>query len=341
MRAVVLGPEFGVDQLRVVERPVPVPKEGEVLLRMSAISLNFRDLLMVKGQYNPKQPLPLIPCSDGVGWVERVGLGVSENWIGKRVCPIFAQQWLRGPFQRSHLGSTLGGPLQGTLRDWMCCPVEAVVEPPEHLSDAEAAGLPCAGVTAFRALIELGELNSEQTVLIQGTGGVSLFALQIAKTAGATVVITSSRDERLEIARGMGADFGINYLKDPEWGRTAKQWTGGTGFDHIVEVGGGATLDASLQAVAAGGRVHVIGVLSGVKSQLLLTRLLMNQVRLQGVFVGSRTTFEGLVDWFDRHQLRPQIDRRFEMEDVQTAFTHLEAGAHMGKVVIQLSDDSA
>ena len=340
MRAIQLHPSFGVEHLGVVQIEKPEVGPGQLLLRMTAASLNYRDLLMVRGHYNPKQPLPLVPCSDGVGWVEAVGEGVDPSWMGQRVCPTFAESWHGGDFNSTVLQSTRGGPLPGTLQEWMCVPADAVVIPPSHLTDEEAACLPCAGVTAYRALVELGGLTAGQRVLLQGTGGVSLMALRIAKAMGAVVAMTSSQDDRISRAMEWGADVGFNYRTGPNWGKEAKAWTGGHGFDHIVEVGGAGTLEQSLRAIAGGGTIHVIGVLSGVKTELLLTRVLMHQVRMQGIFVGSQTTFEGLNRLFTAHQLRPPIDCVFELEQIQAAFAHLAAGRHMGKVVIHISDGS-
>jgi NADPH:quinone reductase-like Zn-dependent oxidoreductase len=337
MRAVELKDGFGIDSLTLVQRAVPEPGPGEIGLKMLAASLNYRDLLMVRGQYNPRQPLPLIPCSDGVGRVISVGEGVDPGWLNRRVCPIFAQTWLSGSFQGEALKSTLGGPLDGTLCEVMTVPVESVVEIPDDLDDTQAACLPCAGVTAFRALGELGAVKAGERVLLQGTGGVSLAALGIAKALGATVAITSSRDERLERAKSLGADAGFNYVRDPKWARTARAWTGGEGFHHVVEVGGAETLESSLRAVAPGGSVYVIGVLSGVQASLTLTRLLMHQVRMQGVFVGSKSTFLGLLELMKNHPCRPVVDEVFSLADIRAAFEHLAAGRHFGKVVIRLT----
>ena len=222
MRAWEVAGAFGRDHLRLVERDDPTPGPGELLLRMRAASLNYRDLLMVEGRYNPKQPLPLVPCSDGVGEVETVGDDVRGFAPGDRVCPIFAPRWLSGEPTRERVRTTLGGPLDGTLREQMTVAAESVVRPPAHLSDAEAAALPCAAVTAWSALVEQGRLRAGETVLVLGTGGVALFALQIAVLHGARAIVTSSSDEKLDRARALGAAETINYVREPAWGKRAR-----------------------------------------------------------------------------------------------------------------------
>ena len=336
MRAWEIGQGFGLEQLRRVERPeVGTPSEGLVRIRMRAASLNYRDLLMIRGHYNPRQPLPLVPGSDGVGEVIAVGPGVQRVTVGQRVCPIFSQGWLSGPPSRAALATTLGGPLDGVLQEEMLVPAEALVVPPDSLTDAEAACLPCAMVTAYNALVEQGQLRAGQTVLVQGTGGVSIAALQIARALGARVMATSSRTERLERLVALGAEHTVNYRENPSWGKAAREWTGGAGVDHVVEVGGADTLEQSLRAVATGGQVSVIGVLSGVKTELALTRVLMHQVRLQGIFVGSRQTFEGVNALVEREQIRPLIDREFPVDALPEALDHLAHGRHFGKVVLR------
>ncbi len=338
MKALVLRNAFGLDNLSIEERPEPEPGPGQVLLRMRAASLNFRDIRMVEGLYNPRQALPLIPASDGVGEVVEVGERVDRVKVGDRVSPLFAQGWLGGAPERARIRSTLGGPLDGTLAEYMVVDAESVVKAPGHMSDEQAACLPCAGVTAWSALVTTGGVKPGDVVLTQGTGGVSVFAVQIAKLMGARVIATSSSDAKLERVRELGASEVINYRKDPEWGKTARELTGGRGVDHIVEVGGGKTLPQSLRAIAPGGQISIIGVLSGVATDLSLLPILMNGIRLQGVFVGHRDSFEELVRACEVDQLDPAVDRVYPLEDAPAAFKQMKSGAHFGKICIRIAE---
>lgn len=337
MRAIEIAGAFGLDNLRLTERAPADPGPDQVAISMRAASLNYRDLLMVRGHYDPRQPLPLVPCSDGVGEVVAVGARVRRVAVGDRVVPTFVQGLDARPVPRDggHLRRTLGGPIDGTLRERMCVPEGDVVRVPDHLTDAQAATLPCAAVTAWSALFGQGALRPGQSVLLQGTGGVSIFALQLAKAAGARVVITSSSDDKLERARALGADHTINYLADPEWGRTARDLTGGV--DHVVEVGGTGTLAQSIKAVCSGGTISVIGVLSGASGALAISPILMRNLRLQGVFVGSRRELEDCCRAIAAHRIEPVVDRRFPLEDTRAAFEHLASGAHLGKIVVDLA----
>jgi len=335
MKSVVVSGGFGLDRLAVVDVEAPVAGRGQVVLRMLAASVNYRDLLMVTGRYNPRQPLPLVPLSDGVGEVVEVGEGVDESWLGRRVCPIFVQGWHSGEPTRDKLKTTLGGPLDGVLRVLMAVPVASVVEVPAHLTDVEAASLPCAAVTAWSALVEQGGVRAGDVVLVQGTGGVSMFALQFARMHGARVIVTSSRDEKLERAVGLGAEAGINYVKEPRWGRAAAKLAGGEGVDHVVEVGGAGTLAESLAAVRVGGHLSMIGVLSGTAERLDLIPILMRNVRVQGVLVGHREGFERMVRAIGAHGMRPVVDRVFGWTEVGEALAYLGAGGHFGKVCVR------
>jgi NADPH:quinone reductase-like Zn-dependent oxidoreductase len=336
VRAFEIQGGFGLDNLILTERPDPRPGPGQVLVRLRAASLNFRDLLTVEGKYNPKQKLPLIPCSDGAGEVVEVGEGVTRVQPGERVCTLFAQKWTSGEPTRERLRSTLGGPLDGTLAELAVFDQESVVKTPEHLSDEEAATLPCAAVTAWSALVTEGGVTAGDTVLVQGTGGVSLFALQIAKILGARVIATSSQDEKLERVRQMRADGLINYREVPDWGKRAKELTGGTGVDHVVEVGGAGTLQQSLQAVRFGGTVSLIGNLSGTKTEILLTHIFMQKIRVNGILVGHRESFEAMNRAIALHGMRPVIDRVFSLEETPAAFRHMAAGGHFGKIVVRI-----
>ncbi len=335
MRAWVIE-RFGLDGLRLGERPEPRPGPGEVRVRVRACSLNYRDVLMATGAYNPKQPLPLQPLSDGVGVVEALGEGVTRVKAGERVAGIFAQRWLSGPFGPEARASTLGGPLPGMLAEAVVLSQEGLVRVPGHLSDEEAACLPCSALTAWNALVVQGRLRAGDSVLVQGTGGVSTFALQLGVLMGARVIVTSGSREKLERARALGAWECIDRQATPAWDVEARRLTGGEGVDHVVEVGGADTLARSLNAVRMEGGVYVIGVLSGVQAALPVTSVLMKQVRLQGVFVGSREMFLALNRAVEAARLAPVVDRVFAFEEAPAAFLHMQQGKHFGKLVIRL-----
>lgn len=334
MRACELQNGFGIDSLKIVEQPEPVLKPGHVRLRMKAWSLNYRDLMVVRGQYNPKLKFPFVPLSDGVGEVVEVGAGVATLTPGTRVCPLFMPLWEAGALTDAKAKSALGGAWPGVLADSVVLPAAGVIPVPAHLTDAEAATLPCAAVTAWHGLITAGHLQPGETVLIQGTGGVSLFALQFALAAGATVIATSSSDAKLERVLKMGAAEGINYKTQPDWDVAVRDFTQGAGVRHVVEVGGAGTLAKSLKCVQTGGIVTLIGVLSGGAGEVNHLPILMKNIRLQGIYVGSGEMFAAMNQAIARHELRPTIDRTFNLNEVQAAFRHLESGQHFGKVVI-------
>ncbi|HVT18374.1 MAG TPA: NAD(P)-dependent alcohol dehydrogenase [Thermoanaerobaculia bacterium] len=336
MRVVEIRGAFGLDHLVEAERPEPRPGFGQVVVRVRAASLNYRDLLTIEGRYNPKQPLPLIPCSDGAGEVVATGEGVSRVRVGDRVCGAFAQRWIAGEPTRERLRSTLGGPLDGMLAELVALDQEGVVRVSGHLTDEEAATLPCAAVTAWSALVTEGGLAAGETVLVQGTGGVSLFALQLARLAGARVIATSSSDEKLGRARELGAAEGINYRAEPQWGKRVRELTGGAGADHVIEVGGAGTFQQSLQAVRFGGRISLIGNLAGSSAEVMLTSILMQRIRVQGILVGHRESFEAMNRAIELHRLRPVIDRVFPLAEARQAFEHMAAGGHFGKICIRL-----
>lgn len=329
---------FGLDHLKMVKQAgSSAPGPGLVLVRIKAVSLNFRDLMMVQGLYNPKQKLPLVPCSDGAGVVLAVGEGVMRVKVGDRVMGIFSQSWLAGPATRERSSHTLGGPLEGTLTEERIFPAEGLVHTPDYLSDVEAATLPCTAVTAWHALVERGNLRAGETVLLQGTGGLSMSALQTAKLMGARVIITSSSDEKLERAKALGAAAGINYKTTPGWDKTVRELTGGVGVDHVVELGGADTWNKSLRAVRVGGHIAVIGVLGGAGSpEVSLVPVLMQNLRINGVFVGSRDIFEAMLKAYTLGEVRPVVDRVFPFSDAPAAFRHLAGGGHFGKIVIEM-----
>ena len=334
MKAFEIQNTFGLDSLTLTEQSEPSPGSGQVLIKLRAASLNYRDLVTVKGLYNPKQPLPLIPLSDGVGEVIAVGENVTRVKTGDRVAGTFFQKWLCGTITQEKAQSALGGAVSGLLAEYVVLHEDGVIHLPEHLTDEEAATLPCAAVTAWNALIISGNVKAGDTVLIQGTGGVSLFALQFAQLVGARVIATSSSDEKLERVRQMGATETINYKQTPDWGKKAYEITGGV--DHVVEVGGAGTLNESLKAVTHGGQISLIGVLTGGKGEISTAAILMKNVRVQGIYVGSREMFEDMNKAIALHKIRPVCDRVFPLESARAALEYMESGKHFGKICIQL-----
>ncbi len=325
----------GLEALTLTERQEPQPAPGQVLLRMRAASLNYRDLLTVKGAYNSKQRLPLIPLSDGVGEVVAVGEGVTRVKIGDRVAGIFMQTWWEGEFSAEKSKSALGGAIDGILAEYVTLHEDGVVHVPEHLSDEEAASLPCAAVTAWQALITQGNLKAGDTILVQGTGGVSLFAVQFAKLVGARAIAISSSDEKLERVLQLGASSGINYKTTSDWDEQVWKLTDEVGVDHVVEVGGAGTLNKSLRAVRFGGTVSLIGVLTGLTGDISTGSILHKGIRVQGIYVGSRAMFEAMNRAIALHQLRPVVDSIFPFTDVREALAYLESGKHFGKIAIR------
>ena len=336
MRAIRVHELGGLGGLRVEDLPDPTPGPGEVLVRVRAVSLNFRDLLMLKGQYNPKLPLPMVPLSDGAGEVAAVGPGAARFQPGDRVAAAFMPGWVSGAPDEVKARSALGGGGTGMLAQNVVLPETGLVAIPDHLSFEEAATLPCAAVTAWHAVVTDGQIKAGDTVLVQGTGGVSIFALQFARLNGARVIATSGNDAKLARVLAMGASDGVNYRTTPDWDRAVLALTGGAGVDHVVEVGGAGTLARSLRAVRIGGRVSLIGVLSGGAGEVSLFPVLMKSIRVQGILVGSVEMFEAMNRAISLHRLRPVIDRVFPMEQTAEALRHLEAGAHFGKVVIRI-----
>ena len=327
---------FGIDQLALADLPLPRPGRGEVLVKVHAASLNYRDLRMVNGQYNPKMALPRIPCSDGAGEVVELGEDVNAVAKGQRVAGIFMQNWLDGDPTAEKTRGALGGDIDGMLAEYVVLRENGVVTVPEHLSYEEAATLPCAGVTAWNALEHAAHVKPGDVVVTQGTGGVSVFALQFAKIAGATVIGTSSSDEKLERAKALGLEAGLNYGQSPEWAKWVQQQTNHRGADLIVEVGGAGTFSQSLQAVRMGGTVAQIGVLSQSDLPLPIPLILHRQVRIHGVYVGSRAHFEVMNQAITAHQIRPVVDRVLPFSQAREGLKAMEKGVHFGKIVIQV-----
>jgi NADPH:quinone reductase-like Zn-dependent oxidoreductase len=336
MRVFQIQDDWGIDHLRLAERPDPKPGPGQVLLRMRAASLNYRDLFVVDRGYGSfTGTLPLVPLSDGVGEVVEVGAGVTRVSVGDRACPCFHQGWIAGAPDLDRLTRTLGGPIDGTMADLMCLPEGGVVKASAHLTDEEAATLPCAALTAWSALVTYDSLGPGSRVLVQGTGGVALFAIQFAKLLGAHVTVISSSDAKLARAKSLGADAGVNYTDTPEWSKPAREITAGRGFDHIVELGGEKTLPQSLRAIRPGGTLSMIGVLSGPSLAAPLGLVVTRQVRLQGITVGHRDGFEAMMRAIGQHKLRPVVDRVFDFADLKDAMAYLKSGAHYGKICVR------
>jgi NADPH:quinone reductase-like Zn-dependent oxidoreductase len=321
-----------LDHLEFVEKPTPTPGAGEVLVGVRAISLNFRDLLAIRGQYNPKMRLPRVPCSDGAGEVVAVGEGVSAWKPGDRVAGIFMQNWLDGPLTAIRSRGALGGDVDGMLTAYTVLRETGLVSVPEHLSFQEAATLPCAGVTAWNAL-KAGNVQPGSTVLIQGTGGVAIFALQLAKLRGARVLGISSSYEKLERAKGLGLDAGLNYRENPDWERWAMDQTGGEGVDLVVEVGGAGTLTRSLKALKIGGTVAQIGVLAESDEPFPTPLVLHKMAKIQGIYVGSRRDFVEMNRAIALAELRP-VGEEFPWTEARAVFERMEEGSHFGKLVL-------
>jgi len=325
--------DFAIDALTLAQRPVPEARRGEILMRVKAASLNYRDLAILVQKYLPTLPLPYVPASDCCGEVVAVGAEVTRFKVGERVMPLYTQGWYDGkPTLEMRTRRTLGAPLAGVLAEYVAVPAEDAVSVPAHLSDVEAATLPIAALTAWSTLQE-GDVKPGDSVLVQGTGGVALFALQFAKLAGAHVIVLSSSDQKLERAKQLGADVGINYRTTPEWAVAVKAATGGRGVDIVVETAG-ASLAQSLACTAFGGFVGVVGFVAGYTAEVPLRALIGPLMRVQGIAVGSRARFEAMNRAIERHALRPVVDSVHPLEDAASAFRHLQAGKHFGKIAI-------
>ncbi|MBK9165076.1 MAG: NAD(P)-dependent alcohol dehydrogenase [Acidobacteria bacterium] len=334
MKAWVIN-NFGIDELSLEDRRVPAIGESEVLVKFHAASINFRDLMVVDGTYNPKMKLPAVPFSDGAGEVVEVGSSVTKWKPGDRVMPIFAQHWFDGDpdaeIRKTSLGA--GSDWDGTLREFGAFDESGLVAMPSHLSYQEAATLPCAALTAWHSLVASGDVKPGETVVTLGTGGVSVFALQFAKAAGARVIATSSSEEKLERLRELGADETINYREREDWDKAILEMTGGRGADHVIEVGGSGTLPRSINATRFGGHIAMIGALTGAAS-FNPTSVFMKAVRVQGIYVGHRRMFEEMARAIEVNQLRPVVDSTFDFGEVKAALHHMKDGKHFGKVAV-------
>jgi NADPH:quinone reductase-like Zn-dependent oxidoreductase len=327
-------PSFGIDNLALIEKDSAQPGPGQVLVRIHAISLNYRDLMVVQGRYNPKMKLPRVPCSDGAGEVVAVGPGVTEWKPEDRVAGTFFQNWIEGQPSAAKQKGALGGDIDGMLATEIVLPADGLVRVPEHLSYAEASTLPCAALTAWNALFTVAKTQPGDTVLIQGTGGVSIFALQFAKMAGARVIGISSSNEKLERARTLGLDAGLNYSENPDWEKWANEQTGGEGVDLAVEVGGAGTLARAIRATRVGGTIAQIGVLSGPNEGVDIRPVLSKQIKVHGVYVGSRENFVSMNKAIALANLKPAIDSTFPFREAPAALRHMENAGHFGKIVI-------
>lgn len=326
----------GIDSLRCRDIEVPRPAPGEVLVRLRAVSLNYRDYMNVTGIRGITGPVPRVPCSDGSGEIAALGEGV-EGWsAGDRVVIPFMPTWLDGGFTQHHAARALGGAVDGLLREFASLPAGCLLRVPESLTLSEAATLPCAAVTAWDALHARGGVQSGETVLILGSGGVSVFALQFARLAGARVLAITSSDSKAQKLRALGADGVHNYRSDPAWDDWAIAQTGGLGVDKVIEIGGPETLNRSLKAVRFGGHIALIGVLTGTSGEIQTVQILRKGIRLDGIYVGSRAMFSDMLESITRNDLKPVIDSCFAFGDAPSAFRHLESAAHSGKIVIEV-----
>ena len=338
MRALNVTAPWGLDAIQVVEKPDPTPGPGQVLVRMKAVSLNYRDLLMVNGMYGRGAATTadvITPFSDGCGVIEAVGAGVTKFKAGDRVATLFFQNWNSGPPNLEKLMSALGFPIPGAGAELQVFGQDGVSKVPEFLTDQQVATLPCAGLTAWRGLFADARLEPGDTVVLQGTGGVSIFGLQFAKAAGYRTVITSSSDEKLARAKALGADHLVNYKTTPAWSGPVRQATGGRGADFIMEVGGGGTIQESMKAIRIGGHIAIIGVVAGAGDPFNPAALIGNSAKLQGLSVGSRDMFEAMCRALDLHKISPVVDKVFPWTDAKAAFSAMAGGEHFGKIVLQ------
>jgi NADPH:quinone reductase-like Zn-dependent oxidoreductase len=329
-------PAFGIDNLAITPTTIPAPGPHEVLVDLHFASLNFRDLMTVLGTYNPKMALPRIPGSDGAGIVTAIGPEVTRFQVGDRVTSLFFQDWHDGEIQPSTPKSALGGVIDGTFTTARLFPDTGLIATPGYLTDEHAATLPCAALTAWDALVEKGNLRAGETVLVLGTGGVSLFALQIAKACGARVILTSSSDEKLARGRELGADETINYRSNLDWEDAVLKLTNNRGVDHVVEVGGSGTVHRSLKAVRPAGHVYIIGALSGPGEGIDPRSILTRSVYVCGVYVGSETMFTRMNAFFTQHKITPVLDRTFSLTSAREAFHYMQSGSHFGKITLSL-----
>ena len=328
--------EFGIDKLALAEQETPTVRPDEVLVRIRAASLNFRDVMVAAGTYNPRMKLPAIPLSDAAGEIVEVGSEVSEWKVGDRVMPLMVQRWFDGESSEEKRRTAIGAGAhwQGVAREYAAFRHDAVVRVPEHLSFAEASTLPCAALTAWHALAISGNVKPGETVLTLGTGGVSIFALQFAKLFGARVIATSSSDEKIAKLKELGVDEAINYRETEAWDKAVLEMTNGRGVDHVVEVGGAGTLQRSINAVRVNGHIAMVGALD-TSGGFNHVPVFMKAIRLQGIFIGSKAMFEAMNRAIEYSRLKPVIDRTFNFEEIPDALSYMQTGSHFGKIVIK------
>jgi NADPH:quinone reductase-like Zn-dependent oxidoreductase len=328
--------QFGIENLLIVERDVPTPSANEVLVKLHAVSLNYRDVMVVSGTYNPRMKLPAVPFSDAAGELVEVGESVTKWKAGDRVCSAVIPGWIDGGLTAEKAKTAIGaGNFDGVLQEYRVFHEDAVVAAPSHLSFDEASTLSCAALTAWHALVVSGKVKSSETVLTLGTGGVSIFAVQFAKLLGAKIISTSSSDEKLQKVRALGADEAINHRSTPDWDKVVLEMAGGHGVDHIVEVGGAGTLQRSVRAVRVGGHIALIGALD-TSGEFNPVPIFMKNIRVQGIFIGSRAMFEAMNAKIQASGLRPVIDRIFEFGEAREALRYMESGSHCGKIVVRI-----
>jgi NADPH:quinone reductase-like Zn-dependent oxidoreductase len=339
MRAYQILPGAGIDGLQCVDFPDRELGTGEVRLRVRAVSLNYRDLMVAGGNYLVNVDDPIVPCSDGAGEVLAVGPGVRRVQVGDRVAGSFFPFWLDGPAAPDKVRHALGGDIDGMLAEEVILHEDALARIPASMTFIDAATLPCAGVTAWNAIFESSNnVRPGDTVLLLGTGGVSVLGLQLAKAAGLQTIITSSSDDKLARARELGATHTINYRTHPEWQEEVLRLTGGSGAQVVLEVGGQGTVNRSIASAAMGGTIAVIGGVSGFGGEVNPGSLLASAKRLVGIYVGSRTMLDKVIRFADGTGLQPVVDRVFPFEEAQAAYAYMESGAHFGKVVIAVGE---
>ena len=334
MKVYELGAQDGIDSLRLATRTEPAPGPGEAVVEFHANSLNYRDYMIVARIHSGKKPEERIPLSDGAGEVIAVGEGVKRVKPGDRVVVSFFTGWIDGQFGEHYFGTDLGGGCDGTLAEQGVFPAEALAPIPDCLSYEEAACLPCAALTAWNALVEFARLKPGDTVLLLGTGGVSVFGLQFARLSGARAIVTSSSDAKLARAKELGADALVNYKTTPAWGEAVRELTGGRGADVVLETGGSATLEQSIDGAASNARIGLIGVLGGVDQTCNPIGILWKNIHLKGIYVGNRRMLEDMMRTMASGSLKPVIDKAFAFDEAKAAYHHLASGTHFGKVVI-------
>ncbi len=324
----------GIEDIKAVTLSEPEPGPGEVKVKIHAASLNYRDFGIAEGGYYRNDVRPIVPLSDGAGEVVSIGEGVTRFAVGDRVCPIFVRDWVSGPIKETYLHSCLGGGVDGVLREYVVYPEHAFVSIPDNFSYVQAATLPCAALTAWNALFELGNVTSDDTVLLLGTGGVSTFAFQFASKVGSRIVLTSSMESKLDVFRDMGLTHGVNYKDHPEWHKEVQRITNERGVDYVLEVGGPGTLERSLKSTCVGGHVQLIGVLDSPRAKIAPMITVFNALTVQGIYVGSREMFERMLLFISKHNIMPVVDKEFPFDSALDAYRYMSSQRHVGKVVI-------